>query len=70
MKALRETGILPDVLLCRTEDDIPSSLIKKISAAVDIDEKAIIKAPNVKSIYEVPLRYQAQDMHAILAEKL
>ena len=70
MKALRETGILPDVLLCRTEDDIPHALIQKISLAVDIDESAIIKAPNVKSIYEVPLRYKDQGMHTILAEKL
>jgi CTP synthase len=70
VKALRETGILPDILLCRTEEDIPHSLIQKISLSVDIDENAIIKAPNVKSIYEVPLRYAEQDMHHILAERL
>lgn len=70
VKALRETWILPDILLCRTHTEIPTSLIKKISMATDIDEEAIIKAPNVKSIYEVPLRYRDQDLHNILAKKL
>jgi CTP synthase len=46
--------------LCRTDGDIPQSLIKKISNASDIDEKAIFAAPNVKSIYEVPVRYYKQ----------
>jgi CTP synthase len=70
VKSLRETGIVPDILLCRTDTDIPDSLIKKISSAADIDEKAIFSAPNVKSIYDVPLRYQAQWMHHILADAL
>ncbi len=70
VKALRETGILPDVLLCRTHTDIPQSLVKKISMATDIDEEAIIKAPNVQSIYDVPLKYRDQWLHSILAKKL
>ena len=70
VKALRETWIHPDILLCRTDSDIPQSLIKKISNASDIDEKAIFAAPNVKSIYDVPLRYKEQWMHQILADAL
>lgn len=70
VKALRETWIHPDILLCRTDSDIPQSLIKKISNASDIDENAIFAAPNVKSIYDVPVRYYKQWMHQILADAL
>ncbi len=70
IKALRETGIVPDMLLCRTDGDIPQSLIQKISVAADLCEKAIFAAPNVKSIYEVPVRYAKQWMHEVLANAL
>lgn len=70
VKALRETWILPDLLLCRTDTELPQSLIKKIANATDIDEQAIFAAPNVKSIYDVPLRYRDQWMHKILADSL
>jgi CTP synthase len=70
VKALRETGIIPDVLLCRTDATIDDGLMKKIANATDIDADAVIQAPNVESIYEVPLRYADQGMHEILAKKL
>lgn len=60
VKALRETGIVPDMLLCRTEGELPASLMKKIAQSCDLDDSHIFAAPNVASIYDVPLRYAAQ----------
>jgi CTP synthase len=62
VRALRETGIVPDMLLCRTEWELPESLLKKIAQSCDLDDHAIFAAPNVSSIYDVPLRYAAQGM--------
>ena len=57
VKELRSIGIQPNFLLCRAERDISESHIKKIALMTSVPMSSVIAAPNVKSIYEVPIIY-------------
>ena len=55
VRDLRSIGIQPDILLCRTDRALPSDIRRKIALFCDVDERAVIAARDVDSIYEVPL---------------
>ncbi|MDQ6970200.1 MAG: CTP synthase [Mariprofundus sp.] len=55
VQKLREIGIQPDILLCRSERPIPQSQKDKISLFCNVDRDAVIDAPDVDTIYAVPL---------------
>ncbi len=57
VKELRSIGIQPNFLLCRAEKPISESHIKKIALMTSVPLSSVIAAPNVKSIYEVPIVY-------------
>lgn len=54
-KELRSTGINPDMIICRSELPIDAPLKQKIAHFCDVERNAVINAPDVSSIYEVPL---------------
>lgn len=54
-KELRSTGINPDMIICRSELPIDIPLKQKIAHFCDVEPNAVINAPDVHSIYEVPL---------------
>ncbi len=56
VQKLREIGIQPDVLLCRSEHPIPQSQKDKIALFCNVDKEAVIDAPDVDTIYGVPLK--------------
>jgi CTP synthase len=60
VKELLNVGIQPDVLLCRSDREIPSDARRKIALFCNIPEWAVIPALDVANIYEVPLRYHEQ----------
>lgn len=70
VKELRAIGIQPDILVCRTEQPIPSDMKRKIALFCDVDESAVIQNMTAKSIYEVPLMMQAEGLDKIVLEKL
>ncbi|MDD9827880.1 MAG: CTP synthase [Deltaproteobacteria bacterium] len=55
VKALQSVGIAPDLLLCRTDRDLPHSVKSKIALFCNVDEDAVITARDAAHIYEVPL---------------
>jgi len=55
VKDLREIGIQPDILLCRTDRYLPTELKAKIALFCSVPEEAVITAKDVEHIYEVPL---------------
>ena len=57
VKELQGMGIQPDILLCRTELNIPVDQKKKISQFCNVKEESVIEAIDVNSIYEVPIAY-------------
>jgi CTP synthase len=67
---LREIGIQPDILLCRTEKKLSKQLKDKIALFCNVDEQAVIEARDVKSIYEVPLMFQEQALDAVICDYL
>ncbi len=56
VRQLREIGIQPDVLLCRSEHPIPKGQKDKIALFCNVDREAVIDAPDVDTIYGVPLK--------------
>jgi len=67
---LREYGIFPDVLVCRTETPMNEAIKEKISSICDIPNENIIESVNVKTIYEIPLVFKKQNLERILEKKL
>ena len=57
VRDLREIGIAPDILLCRSEKPIPRELRGKIALFCNVKESAVISAQDVDTIYDVPLAF-------------
>ncbi len=70
VKELRAIGIQPDMLLCRAERGLSRELREKIALFCDVDVGAVIAAPNVASVYEVPLGFADQHVDEILLRAL
>jgi len=66
VKELREIGIQPDVLLCRSERPLPQEVRDKIALFCDVDLDAVITARDVSSVYEVPLDFAEQGVDEIV----
>jgi len=67
---LREIGIQPHILLCRTEKPLDDALKQKISLFCNVDKEAVIEAVDVRSIYEVPLVFKKQALDKIILKLL
>ena len=70
VKELRAIGIQPDVLICRSEREIPEDLKLKLSLYTNVSPDAVISAPDVDYIYEVPLLFKKQGLDQWLAKRL
>jgi CTP synthase len=70
VKELRSIGIQPDILLCRSDRLIPEEMKKKISLFCNVDERAVITARDVPTIYEVPLAFAREGLDEILLDYL
>jgi len=62
VKELRSIGIQPDILLCRSDREIPGSERKKIALFCNVRPEAVIQALDVASIYDVPLAYHREGL--------
>jgi len=67
---LRELGIHPSILVCRTYKPIGQDIKKKLSMFTDIDSDHIIEALDQKSIYNVPIAFQQQNLHLLIQKRL
>jgi CTP synthase len=68
VKDLREIGIQPDILLCRSDRDVPRDMKDKIALFCNVDPGAVFTAIDVKSIYELPLSLHREGLDDKLAE--
>lgn len=62
VKKLQEYGIQPDMLLCRTQMDIPQNEKRKIALFCNIREENVIAAKDAANIYQVPIAYSKEGM--------
>ena len=67
---LREIGIAPDILLCRTEKHISKEERDKIALFCNVDREAVIEAADVKHIYEVPVAFRKEGLDNLILKKL
>jgi CTP synthase len=70
VRDLREIGIAPDVLLCRSDRMLSRDLRSKIALFCNVTESAVISAQDVSSIYEVPLAFHEQGLDQLLVSRL
>lgn len=70
VQRLREIGIQPDILLCRTKYHLDDSVKKKIALFCNVTPKAVIEAFDVETIYEIPLVYERQFLGDLILETL
>ena len=67
---LREIGIQPNVLLCRTDRPLPPSLKEKIALFGNVDTNAVMTAMDVDTIYEVPLCFSQEGLDTLIIRSL
>lgn len=70
VQKLREIGIQPDVLLCRTDRDLSRDIKNKIALFCNIDPDCVMTAKDVSSIYKVPLCLHDEGLDEKIAELL
>ncbi len=70
VRELREIGIAPDILLCRSDRALPVDLRKKIALFCNVQESAVISALDVGTIYEVPLAFHEQGLDDLILNNL
>ncbi len=68
--ALREIGIQPDILLCRTENFLSDEIKRKISLFCNVEVAAVFTAKDVGCIYEVPLVYHREGLDQKIVDLL
>jgi len=62
VKELRSIGIQPDIIICRSEKDIPKEEKRKISLFCNVEPDHVIQSVDAKSIYEVPINYNDEKL--------
>lgn len=67
---LREIGIIPDIIICRTEKRLTKESRDKIALFCNVDTEAVIPAIDVKSIYEVPVSFKKEGLDRLIARLL
>jgi len=70
VKELREIGIQPDILICRSERSLPEEERQKIALFTNVTPKAVISATDADSIYKIPVMLNNQMIDEIVCNKL
>ncbi len=70
VRALREIGISADVVMCRVDRPLPDDLRRKIALFCNVDSEQVIAAPDLETIYEVPLSFCREGLDDLLLELL
>ncbi|MDR0285308.1 MAG: CTP synthase [Propionibacteriaceae bacterium] len=68
--ALRQVGIQPDALVCRSDRPLGESIKHKIALMCDVDEEAVIACPDAPSIYDIPKVLFAEGLDAYVVRRL
>lgn len=70
VKMLSETGVHPDVIVCRTEEPLSNDIKRKIALFCNVKQEAVIEAMDASTIYEVPLLMLREKLDLICMKKL
>ena len=69
VKKLQEVGIQPDVLVLRTEKEIPASICRKVALFCNVSAEAVVQSVDAPTIYEVPINMHRQKLDEIALRK-
>jgi CTP synthase len=70
VRELMQIGIQPDILVCRTERPLSEDLKRKIAQFCNVDFGCVVESPDVRSIYEIPLRLHEQGLDREVCARL
>jgi CTP synthase len=70
VEKLRALGLVPDILICRTEEDIDDSIKNKLAMFCNVDKECVIKNMDVPSIYSVPEMLKQEGIVEAINDKL
>ena len=70
VRELMQIGIQPDILVCRTERPLSAELKRKIAQFCNVDFGCVVESPDVKSIYEIPLKLHEQGLDKEVCARL
>ncbi|HEY1020308.1 MAG TPA: CTP synthase [Sediminibacterium sp.] len=70
VKMLSETGVHPDIIVCRTEEPLNNDIKRKIALFCNVKQEAVIEAMDASTIYEVPLHMLREKLDLICLKKL
>ena len=70
VKTLLESGIQPDILVCRTEHPLTENVRQKIALFCNVEKDAVIESLDAKTIYDVPLLMQKENLDKVVLRKL
>jgi CTP synthase len=68
--ALRNIGIQPDALVCRSDREIPANMKRKLALYCDVDQEAVVSAPDAPSIYDIPKVLHREGLDAYVVRRL
>lgn len=69
VRELMQIGIQPDVLILRSEHPISDDVKRKIALFCNVEFGAVVESPDVRTIYEIPLRFHEQGLDKIVLQK-
>jgi len=70
VRELMEIGIQPDILVCRSDHPLSAEIKRKIALFCNVDFGCVIDSPDVRSIYEIPLRFHEQGFDRVVCQRL
>lgn len=70
VKTLSESGLQPDILVCRTEHHLDETIRRKVAQFCNVEIEDVIESADAKSIYEVPLLMQKEGLDKRVIDKL
>ncbi len=70
VKALMESGIKADILVCRTEHEISDEIKQKIALFCNVKKEAVIQSIDASTIYDVPIMMQEEGLDTVALKKL
>lgn len=68
IRTLNSAGIIPDLILCRADNPLSNSIKKTISTVCSLPKERIISAPDVYSIYDVPVNFEVENFSGVILD--
>lgn len=69
VNSLQSLGVQPDILVLRTERELPRQLMDKVAGFCNVDKNCVVQSPDMPSIYQVPVKMQEQGLDSVILQR-